>query len=198
MKNNSALVLCVGTLIMTGCGGTTGSQPDGDGNTVAAAQGSVVPPANATPGSVAPPANWKATDACWVIDKAAMATIVGKPVAETSLALVHESDGSTAAASQCTYKLTDGTEATLMMRWSPIADNSEGAINLARNALQETMKAFGKSLETIDGLGKAAFWAGIAGQLNVFIGEDKFIIISMPTGPAAKDQAITLARKLGA
>ena len=187
MKSNSALSLCVGTLILTGCGGTTGSQPDGDDNTVAAALG-----------SVAPPANWKATDACSVIDKAAMATIVGIPVAETSLALVHESDGTTAADSQCTYKLTDDSQATLMMRWSPIADNSEGAINLARNALQETLKAFGKSLETIDGLGKAAFWADAAGQLNVFIGEDKFVIISMPTGPAAKDQAIILARKLGA
>lgn len=172
---------------MTGCGGTTGSQSDGDRNTVAA-----------VPVSGAPPANWKATDACSVIDKAAMATIVGKPVAETSLALVHETDGTTAATSQCTYALTDGTQATLMMRWSPIADNSEGAINLARNGLQETMKAFGQSLETIDGLGKAAFWAEMAGQLNVFIGEDKFVIISMPTGPAAKDSAITLARKLGA
>lgn len=193
MKYNSALGLCVGTLIMTGCGGKTGSQPDGDGNTVAAAPSSI-----AAPGSVAPPANWKATDACSVIDKVMMAKIVGKPVTEISLDLVHESDGTTAADSRCTYKLADGTQATLMMRWSPIADNSEGAISLARKALQETLKAFGKSLETIDGLGKAAFWVDVAGQLNVFIGEDKFVIISMPTGPSAKEQAITLARKLGA
>ncbi|MEO7815400.1 MAG: hypothetical protein ABIR87_08130 [Sphingomicrobium sp.] len=127
-----------------------------------------------------------------------MAEIVGQSVRETSLNLVHQANGDTAATSQCTYTLADGGQATLMMRWSPIADNSEGAINLARNGLEETLKAFGKSLETIDGLGKAAFWAGSAGQLNVFIGEDKFVIISIPPGPAAKDNAMTLARKLGA
>ena len=186
MKNNSAMVLCLAMLMLSGCGDTTESQSNGDGNAVAAASG-----------SVAPPANWMATDACAVIDKAAMAAIVGQPVVEASLALVHDSDGTTAATSKCYYKLNDGTQADLMMRWSPIADNTEGAMNLARNGLQETLKAFNKSLETMDGLGKAAFWADI-GLLNVFIGEDKFVIISMPTGPQAKDHAIALARKLGA
>ena len=187
MKTSSALAICIGTLITTGCGDSTGSQSNGDSNIVAAA-----------PAGGAPPGNWNATDACSVIGKATLAEIIGQPVTETSLTLVHESDGTTAATSQCTYRLTDGGQATLMMRWSPIADNSEGAINLARNGLEETLKAFGKSLETIDGLGKAAFWAGLAGQLNVFIGEDKFVIISIPPGPAAKDHAVALARKLGA
>ncbi len=197
MKSISAWVLCIGALIMTGCEGTAGSKPDGNGNTGVADSASVQP-TNAELGSVAPPASWNATEACSVIDKAAMAAIVGQAVTETSLALVHESDGKTAADSKCTYTLADGGQASLMMRWSPIADNSEGAINLARNGLQETLKAFGQSLETIDGLGKATFWAGAAGQLNVFIGEDRFVIISMPVGSAAKDQATALARKLGA
>lgn len=198
MKISSTLVLGLATLMITGCGDNTGSPPNGDGNDVAAAPDSVAPSATAAAGNHSPPADWKATDACAVIDKAAMAALVGKLVAETSLNLVHDSDGTTAATSQCTYALTDGGQASLMMRWSPIADNSAGAINLARNGLQETLKGFGMSLETIDGLGKAAFWADRAGQLNVFIGEDKFVIVSMPVGPAAKAHAIALARKLGA
>lgn len=35
-------------------------------------------------------------------------------------------------------------------------------------------------------------------SLNVFIGEDKFAIITVPASDASKEQAVALARKLGA
>ena len=75
-----------------------------------------------------------------------MTTILGKPVTETTLALVHESDGVTAATSECTYTLGDDGKASLMMRWSPIDDNSEGVINMTRSGLLQTVKAFGGSV----------------------------------------------------
>jgi len=187
MKSKCAIALCAGTLILSACGGANSAPSGNDANSA------VVDPCGTKP-----PGDWNAVDACSVVAEASISALLGKAVTETSLSLVNESDGTTAAGSQCTYRLADGSQASLMMRWSPIADNSEGAINLARNGLQETLKAMGKSLETIDGLGKAAFWAGAAGQLNVFIGEDRFVIISMLPGAAAKDQAVALARKLGA
>lgn len=145
-----------------------------------------------------PPGDWNAADACSVIDKEAMAGIVGQGVVETQLGYVSQSDGASAVTSECTYQLADNEGAKLMLRWFPIGDNSEGAINLTRNSLQQTVKAFGGEVETIDGLGKAAFWDGMGKSLNVFIGEDKFAIITMPSSVEAKDRAVMLARKLGA
>jgi hypothetical protein len=34
--------------------------------------------------------------------------------------------------------------------------------------------------------------------MNVFIGDDKFAIITLPSSPSSKEQAIALARQLGA
>src|SRR3546814_4287869 len=81
-----------------------------------------------------------------------------------------------------------------MLRWAPSGDNSDGSINLTRNGLEQTLKGFGGHVETIDGLGKAAFWAGMTKSLNVFIGEDKFAIITVPASEASKEQAVALAR----
>ena len=53
-------------------------------------------------------------------------------------------------------------------------------------------------VETVGGLGKAAFWAAMTKSLNVFIGEDKFAIITVPASDASKEQAVALAHKLGA
>src|SRR5690349_10745205 len=74
------------------------------------------------------PANWKATDACSIIDKAEMAEVMKSEVTETSLALVHEPDAAAAGTSECTYLLADGGRAAVMTRWSPIDDNTPEAI----------------------------------------------------------------------
>jgi hypothetical protein len=156
------------------------------------------PATSQSSGGKKPPTDWNAVNACSVIDGAAYGGFVGKSVAATSLALDRESDGTTAATSECTYELSDGGRMSIMLRWSPINDNSEGAINEARNGLTATAKAFNGNVETIDSLGKAAYWVAITNSLNVFIGEDKFAIINVPTSPTAREQAIAIARKLGA
>ena len=56
-----------------------------------------------------------------------------------------------------------------MLRWSPIADNTQAAIATAHSGAEQTIKAFGGSVDTVGGLGKAAFWAGKIDSLNVFI-----------------------------
>lgn len=183
MKTISFLAVLAGSLTLAGCGGSTDTAKSGD----------------QAKGSPAAPAGWNAADACAVVDKAKMAKTAGKPVGETSLGLVHvSSGGSDATTSECSYIMKDGSRASVMLRWSPIADNSDGAINMARNGAKQTVEAFGGTIETVEGLGKAAFWIGKTGTLNVFIGEDKFAIVTLPGGPSSKEQAMALARELGA
>ncbi|MGA9659706.1 MAG: hypothetical protein WBQ60_11480 [Asticcacaulis sp.] len=186
----ACLALLSTALLITGCNKTSGDAPansQAPGGNVATAAG-----------GKSPPVDFMATDACAVVDKAAMAAIVGQAVSETHLGMVSESDGTSAATSECKYTLSNGDEASVMLRWSPIDDNTEESINLTRNSMEQTLKAFGGKVEVIDGLGKAAFWAGMSRSLNVFIGEDKFAIITIPGGTEAKDQATQLAHKLGA
>jgi hypothetical protein len=85
-----------------------------------------------------------------------------------------------------------------MLRWSPIDDNTPEAMAAAQNTSKQTIEAFGGTIETVEGLGKSAFWIGKTDTMNVFIGDDKFAIITLPSNPASKEQATTLARELGA
>lgn len=165
-------------VLLSACGSGDGSSATGDGAKA--------------------PAGWNAADACSVVDKDKMASAIGKQVSDASLALVNESDGTTAATSECSYIFADGSRGSVMLRWSPIGDNSEGTINQTRNTLQQTAGAFGATVETIDGLGKAALWTPQTGSLNVFIDDQKFAIINVPASAGAKEQATGLARKLGA
>jgi hypothetical protein len=176
-------------LLVAGCGG--GSATLGNGTTAAAE-------APATPGGM--PANWKATDACSIIDKATMSAVLGTAVTETSVGLVHEptAGASDAATSECTY-LLDGGRATVMTRWSPIEDNTDGAIATAKATMKQTLAAFGGGdVEDVPGLGKASFWVGKVDQLQSFIGEDRMVLITVPSSPDSKAKAIALAKKAGA
>lgn len=187
MKKMPFIAILTGSLLLAGCGGASDTAKDGGSSETASADA----------GS-GPPAGWNAADACSVVDKAKMAAITGKPVGETSLGLVHVSSGSDATTSECSYIMEDGGRASVMLRWSPIGDNSEGAMKLARNGSKQTIEAFGGTIEDVTGLGKSAFWIGKTDTMNVFIGEDKFVIITLPSSPASKEQATTLARQLGA
>lgn len=173
------------TCLLSACGDPA---PGGDGASTPAATAA----AASTDG-------WKATDACATIDKAAMAAFLGTGVESTSLGLVNQSDGTSAAGSECTYLLAEGGRAQLLLRASPINDNTPEAIAMARNGTQQTIDAFGGGkIDDLPGLGKAAFWVEKIQALNVFIGDDRFAIITLPAGPAAKEQAIAIAKKLGA
>lgn len=183
MIRSSILPSAAALLLLSACGGSDGGTATG---TEIAGGGSK------------PPSGWNAADACSVVDKAKMAAATGKSVSEASLALVNESNGTTAATSECNYIFADGSRASVMLRWSPIADNSEGAINQTRNTLQQTVGAFGGTVETVDGLGRAAFWTAQTGSLNIFIDDRKFAIINVPASDSAREQATGLARQLGA
>ena len=181
------LGLC-GAALLTACGAKPGDGAEKNG----------VAPANAPAVAAGMPANWRATDACSIIDKATMGEVLGVPVTETSLALVHEPGVADAGTSECTYLLGDD-RASVMTRWSPIGDNSEGVIKAARSTLNQTLKMFGNGkVEDVPGLGKASLWVDKIGQLQTFIGEDRMVLITIPSGPGAKDKAIVLAKKAGA
>jgi hypothetical protein len=146
------------------------------------------------------PANWKATDACSIIDKATMGEVMKAEVTETSLGLVHEPDAATAGTSECKYTFKDGGDATVMTRWSPIADNTAEAISATRSVTASSMKAFSdKPIEDVSGVGKAAFLVPGINQFNVFLDESRFMVITLGGAPAneVKDRVIALARKAG-
>lgn len=149
------------------------------------------------------PSAWNAADACSIVDKAAVAEILGREIASTQLSLVHEADGASAATSECAYLGADGASvARLMTRWSPINDNTIEAIAMARSTTEASMKAFSSvPLEDIPGLGKAAFLAPTISQLNVFIDDARMIMVTVekvPDGAQGKDLAVAMAKKAGA
>ena len=148
------------------------------------------------------PSAWNAADACSIVDKAAVAEILGREIASTQLSLVHEADGANAATSECAYLGADGASvARLMTRWSPINDNTTEAIAMARSTTEASMKAFSSvPLEDIPGLGKAAFLAPTISQLNVFIDDARMIMVTVekvPDGAQGKDLAVAMAKKAG-
>jgi len=185
MKMTKFVIGLAASLTLAGCGGSTESAKQGE-DAVAG-------------GGTAAPAGWNAADACSVVDKAKMAATAGKPVSEASLGLVHvSSGGSDATTSECSYIMEDGTRASVMLRWSPIGDNTPEAMTTALNTSKQAAEAFGGSVEAVAGLGKSAFWIGKIDAMNVFIGDDKFAIITLPSSPSSKEQATKLARDLGA
>lgn len=185
MKTLSFVALFAGSLTLAGCGGSPDSTKQGE-------------QADAKRG-VAAPAGWNAADACSVVDKAKMAATTGKPVSEASLGLVHvSSGGGDATTSECSYIMEDGSRASVMLRWSPIGDNTPEAMATALSASKQSVEAFGGTADPVEGLGKSAFWVDKIDAMNVFIGDDKFAIITLPSNPKSKAQATALARDLGA
>ncbi|UKK84845.1 hypothetical protein L7H23_01700 [Sphingopyxis sp. BSN-002] len=183
MKTCLSIALVAGSLALAGCGQSgdaakTGERADAKG---------------------AAPADWNAADACAMVDKAKMAKTAGKPVAEASLGLVHvSSGGGDATTSECSYIMEDGSRATVLLRWSPISDNTPEAMALTLKTTKESSEAFGATVEPVEGLGKSAFWTAKIDSLGVFIGDDKFAVITLPSSPSSKEQALALARDLGA
>lgn len=183
-----SVVMAMGcALALAGCG--SGGDAAGDKEKPDALDSTQLPP------------NWKATDACAILDKAVVAEILKRDVSETSLALVTEPGASTAATSECTYSGSDGNVASLMTRWSPIRDNTPETIAAARAAGEAALKAFGKVPEDVPDLGKAAFYAPGIDQLTVVIDEARMIVVTaqkVPDGASGKEAVIALAKKAGA
>jgi len=179
---NYIVTAAFGALMLAGCGGGAkdGATADGDAKAVAAN-------------------DWDASDACALLDKAAVGAALGDTVTETNLAFVNKAEGSNAATSECSYRLAKGGTATLMARRSPIGDNSDAAIKQTREGAAKTMAAFSdKKIEDVAGLGKAAFFIPGINQLNVFLDGEKFVILTIGSAPAesAKDTAVALVGKI--
>lgn len=140
---------------------------------------------------------WDAADACRTLDKAVVADATGSAVESAKLERVTAATSATAGFSQCSYVLADGRKVEFFARKSPIADNTPEAIDQAKNSIAIFTP---ESPEDVSGVGKAAFWVPMLGQLQFFIGEDRYGFINMPGNDKAKarDAAITLARKVGA
>lgn len=186
MKKRTALGLAGATaiLLLAGCGGTGGSSTSNSG--AAAANDPKVAAET-----------WDATDACALLDKATLGAALKDQVTEASLGLVHQASGAEAATSECTYLLASGGRASFMARNSPIADNSDGSIAAARKATQQSVSAFtDKKIEDVPGLGKGAFFVPGINQLNVFIDERRFVILTISGAPdaTAKETAVGLVR----
>jgi hypothetical protein len=140
------------------------------------------------------PAPAKRLDACEVLPKGEVETVIGEAVKSADLSRVTEGTESTAAFSQCTYKTASGRTIEFFARRSPVPDNTPDAIQKSR----ETMKGFGK-LEDISGVGKNAFWVGGSiNQLHVFEGENIYLYLTMRGSKAeaeAQTKAVELARQ---
>ncbi len=170
-------ILGIATLALIGCGGADNEASNGQ------------------TGSSGASSDWDATNACALLDKAAVGAALGDNVTETSLALVSQASGANAATSECTYILESGGRASLMTRNSPIADNTDDAIKLARKTTQESVSAFtDKKVEDVPGLGNAAFFVPGINQLNVFIDDKRFVILTISS--SANDTAKATAIKL--
>lgn len=184
MSSKSMIAAGFACLLLAGCGGASDGEGEAD---TAAAEGGM-------------PANWKATDACSIIDKAEMGEVMKSEVSETSVAFVHEPGAADAGTSECTYIFADGGRASVMTRWSPIADNTDEAIATARSTTAATVAAFtDKPVEDVPGVGKSAFFVPGINQFNVFLDDSRMMIITLGSAPneEAKDRAIALVAKAG-
>ena len=172
----------LGMAMLAGCGGGAKEDAAGGGEAkVAATDG------------------WDASDACALLDKAAVGEALKDQVVEATVGLVNKADGVNAGSSECTYALASGGRASLLARKSPIADNTPDAIAQTRSATAKTVAAFtDKPVEDVPGLGKAAFFVPGINALNVFLDDSRFVILTIGTAPrdSAKETAVALAGKI--
>ena len=177
-----ALVAGLGMTILAGCGGGAKEDASGGGETkVAAADG------------------WDASDACALLDKAAVGEALKDQVTEATVSLVNKAEGANAGSSECTYMLASGGRASLLTRKSPIADNTDEAIAQTRASTAKTVAAFtDKPVEDVPGLGKSAFFVPGINALNIFLDDSRFVILTIGSAPrdTAKDVAVALAGKI--
>jgi hypothetical protein len=181
MRKLALAITSVSIVVLAGCGGAGENEGNVQSKTNTATAG------------------WNAADACSLLDKAAVGAALGDTVTEASLGLVNQASGPNAATSECTYLLESGGRASLMTRNSPIADNTPEAIALARNATQKTVAAFtDKKIEDIPDLGIAAFFVPGINQLNVYIDDKRFVILTISSAPnaGAKAMAVDLFKKI--
>lgn len=189
MRKGSLIAAGLAASLLAACGQGTKTEVVAEGTDESTSDGAGMP------------ADWKATDACSIIDKAEMGAAMKSPVTETALSLVSEASGANAATSECSYTLADGGKATVMTRWSPIADHTPDTIATTRSAAAASLKAFSqKEVEDVPGVGIGAFLVPGINQFNVFLDPRRMVMITISSAPdaEAKDRAVALAKAAGA
>ena len=133
-------------------------------------------------------------DACAMLSKTDVEAILGERVDDPQPGNNTPGTKDTAAVSECKYETAGKPpkRVSLLARVSPVADNTPEAINQVR----ETLKKTGIAPLDIKDLGDVAFWG--RNQLNVFIGGNRYLIISVSgfdNDSAALKKAKALAQK---
>lgn len=183
-------VMAAGALLAT-CGGNDGSAP-GDGEREAAAP-AAAPESGSSPSG---PAGFNYADACSFLSADKVAAVMEQAVAKAELGTKIEATDKSAGFSTCTYTLADGTQLSLMTRWSPVAEVNAQTVKGQRDQQE---KEYGLKTEDVSGVGDIAFWTPSSSQLNVFSGAQKYLIFTlMGTDKAkARERAIALAKAAG-
>lgn len=178
---------------LAACGGNGGSaSAEGESEREAAA-----PAAAPESGSeVSGPGGFDYADSCSFLAADKVAAVMGQAVSKAELRPGAVATDSSAGFSTCIYKLSDGTEVSLMTRWSPVAEVNAGTVKGQRDQQE---KEYGLKTEDVSGVGDIAFWTPSSSQLNVFKGAQKYLIFTlMGTDKAkARERAIALARAAG-
>jgi hypothetical protein len=141
-------------------------------------------------------AGFNHADACSFLNADKVAAVMEQAVSKAELRPGAAATDSSAGFSTCIYKLSDGTEVSLMTRWSPVAEVNAQTVKGQRDQQE---KEYGLKTEDVSGVGDIAFWTPSSSQLNVFKGAQKYLIFTlMGTDKAkARERAIALARAAG-
>lgn len=176
---------------LAACGGNDGSAP-ADGEREAAAPAAGPESGSETSG----PGGFDYADACSFLGADKVAAVVEQAVGKAELGSKIAATGSSAGFSTCTYTLADGTQLSLMTRWSPVAEVNAETVKGQRDQQE---KEYGLKTEDVTGVGDIAFWTPSSSQLNVFSGAQKYLIFTlMGTDKAkARERAIALAKAAG-
>lgn len=176
---------------LAGCGESGGSAP-------ASGEREATAPAVAADSRSGPsgPGGFRFGDACSFLGADKVAAVMGQAVGKTELGSKIEPTESSAGFSTCTYTLADGTQVSLMTRWSPVAEVNAQTVAGQRD---QQAKEYGLKTEDVSGVGDIAFWTPSSSQLNVFSGSQKYLIFTlMGTDKAkARERAIALAKAAG-
>lgn len=137
-------------------------------------------------------AGWDVRDACKILPKEQVGRVLGAFVEHTENQVGSELADGRAGFSTCYYVLPEDKRVALLARMSPEDDNTPEAMKRTRD---EAAEALGGA-EDVPDLGKSAFWLPKMRQLNVFVGGNRYMNLTLPKGvddATAKAQAIKLA-----
>ncbi|MDO7841848.1 hypothetical protein [Sphingomonas immobilis] len=137
------------------------------------------------------------TNACALIDKSVVASVLGSGIKSAELSAVKDGAGGTEQFSQCAYTFESGKMIVVSVGQSP---DNPGVEEIQKRAVSQTAIVSNTPPVKVDGVGKAALWSPDMHMLQVYLEGGRFYYINMASagGDEAQATAVTLAHKLGA